>query len=168
MPLIEQTPERYLRSPRLEPVSDGGALLHVFAWSGDEECVLRFKVADDGSVQGEAGATDHSPGIMAWAPGVSHPINDPLAELEAEHQGWHVEVRHEGPRSSVVVVPPSGGAFGRRSGFRRAPAFALRPAAPGSDFITTFERTRGCPTSRSGSRFDLSIWRAGYSSRPDR
>ena len=95
MPLIEQTPERYLRSPRLEPVADGGALLHLFAWGGgDEECVLRFDLADDGTVQGEAGATDHSAAIMTWAPGVSHPINDPRAELAAEHQGWRVEVRH--------------------------------------------------------------------------
>ena len=86
MPLIEQTPERYLRSPRLEPVAGGGALLHAIAWEGDQECIVRFDVADDGEVRSEAGATDHAPGIMAWAPGVSHPITDPLAELAAEHQ----------------------------------------------------------------------------------
>ena len=52
MPLVKQTPERYLRSPWLEPVADGGALLHVLAWSDDQEYILRFNLADDGSVQG--------------------------------------------------------------------------------------------------------------------
>jgi len=135
MPLIEQTPERYLRSPRLEPVADGGALLHVFAWGGrDEECVLRFDLADDGAVQGEAGSTDHSAAIMTWAPGVSHPINDPCAELEAEHQGWRVEVRHEGPRSSVVVAPPSGGEFVVWTAFGIAAAPCIS-AAPGGSWV---------------------------------
>ena len=52
MPLIEQTPERYLRSPRLEPVADGGALLHVLAWTGEQECILRFEVTEEGIVEG--------------------------------------------------------------------------------------------------------------------
>jgi len=111
MPRIEQTRERYLRSPRLEPVAGGGAVLHVLAWSGDEECVMRFSVGDDGSIEGEPGATDHSDALMCWAPGTYHPINDPRAELQAEHQGWRVEVQHEGPRSTVLVAPPSGGEF---------------------------------------------------------
>ncbi|MGB5311001.1 MAG: hypothetical protein WBN38_02950, partial [Polyangiales bacterium] len=85
--VIEQTRERYLRSPRLEPVDDGGALLHVLAWTGDEECILRFKLTRDGVVEGEPAATDHAPAIMGWAPGMVHPVNDPRAELQAEHQG---------------------------------------------------------------------------------
>ncbi|MGB5547821.1 MAG: hypothetical protein WBM74_14705, partial [Polyangiales bacterium] len=134
MPLIEQTPKRYLRSPRLEPVADGGALLHVLAWSGDEECVLRFDLGDDGSVLGEAGATDHSPAIMTWAPGVWHPVNDSRAELAAEHQGWRVEVRHEGPRSSVIVAPPSGGEFVVWTAFGIAAAPCVS-AAPGGAWV---------------------------------
>ena len=134
MPLIEQTQERYLRCPRLEPVADGGALLHLFAWEGDQECVLRFDLAEDGSVRAEAGATDHSPAIMTWAPGMSHPINDPEAELAAEHQGWRVEIRHEGPRSSVLVAPPSGGEFVAWTayGIAAAPCIA---AAPGGAWV---------------------------------
>jgi hypothetical protein len=109
MSLIEQTPERYLRSPRLEPAADGGALLHVLAWSGDEEFVLRFELDESGVVRGEPVATDHSAAIMGWAPGVPRPSHDPGAELKAEHLGWRVEVRHRGPRSTVVAMPPSGG-----------------------------------------------------------
>ena len=107
MPFIEQTPERYLRSPRLEPVADGGALLHVIAWSGDQECILRFNVAEDGSVHGDSVATDHGTAIMGWAPGIPQPSDDPRAELQAEHQGWNVEVKYEGARSTVIVAPPS-------------------------------------------------------------
>ena len=50
MPIIEQTPERYLRSPRLEPAADGGALLHLLAWEGDQECILRFNLSAEGEV----------------------------------------------------------------------------------------------------------------------
>jgi hypothetical protein len=132
MPVIEQTPERYLRSPRLEPVADGGAFLHVLRWEGDEECVLRFNVADDGSVQGDPVATDHGPAIMGWTPGMPHPTNDPEAELEEEDQGWHVEVRHEGPRSSVVVAPPSGGEFVVWTAFGIAAAPCIAAASGGA------------------------------------
>ena len=134
MPLIEQTPERYLRSPRLEPVADGGALLHVIAWAGDEEFVLRFGLAEDGSVQGEPVGTDHSAAIMGWAPGVPHPASDPKVELQAEHQGWRVEVRHEGPRSTVVVAPPSGGEFVVWTAFGMAAAPCVA-AAPGGAWV---------------------------------
>lgn len=109
MAFIEQTPERYLRSPRLEPVADSGALLHVLAWSDGQECVLRFNLADDGTVRGDPVATEHDIAIMGWAPGMPRPVNDPEAELAAEHQGWRAEVRHEGARSSVIVTPPFGG-----------------------------------------------------------
>lgn len=131
---LEQTPERYLRSPRLEPAADGGALLHVVAWSGAEECILRFNVNDDGSVRGEPIATDHGNAIMSWAPGVPHPSDDPLTELQAEHRGWQVEVRHEGPRSVVRVAPPSGGEFVVWSalGIAAAPCVA---AAPGGAWV---------------------------------
>jgi hypothetical protein len=134
MPLIEQTPERYLRSPRLEAVADGGALLHVLAWAGDEEYILRFSLADDGSGQGEPVATDHSAAIMGWAPSVPLPTDDPRAELEAEHQGWRAEVRHEGPRSRVVVAPPSGGEFVVWSAFGIATAPCIA-AAPGGAWV---------------------------------
>ncbi|MGB8332768.1 MAG: hypothetical protein WCE62_21770, partial [Polyangiales bacterium] len=132
MPLIEQTPERYLRTPRLEPLADGGAFLHVLGWSGDQEYVLRFSLADDGSLQGEPIATEHGTAIMGWAPGVPHPVNDPLAELKAEHQGWNVEVCHEGPRCSVIVAPPSGGEFVVWTAFGIAAAPCIAAAKGGA------------------------------------
>lgn len=134
MTLIEQTPERYLRSPRVEPAADGGALLYVLAWSGDEECVLRFKLSSDGALDGEPSATDHAPAIMGWAPGTQHPSDDPLSELRDEHQGWTVEVRHEGARSSVVVVPPTGGEFIAWTAFGIAAAPSIH-TAPGGAWV---------------------------------
>ncbi len=134
MVLIEQTRERYLRSPRLEPSADGGALLYALAWSDEQECVLRFKLAADGSLEGEPWATDHAPAIMGWAPGRPQPSTDPADELRDEHQGWGVEVRHEGPRSSVVVMPPSGGehVVWTALGIAAAPCIC---AAPGGAWV---------------------------------
>ncbi|MFZ1863767.1 MAG: DUF3604 domain-containing protein [Polyangiales bacterium] len=134
MLLIEQTPQRYLRSPRLEPVADGGAVLHVLAWSGDEEYVLRFHVSAGLALRGDPIATDHTDAIMGWAPEAPRPTNDPDAELRAESQGWRVEVRYEGPLSSIVIAPPSGGEFvvWRARGIAAAACVA---AAPGGAWV---------------------------------
>ncbi len=134
MPRIEQTPERYLRNPRLEAAADGGALLHVFAWSGDQECILRYDLAPDGSVRGNPVATDHATAIMAWAPETPLPVDDPEAELRAEHQGWQAFVHHDGPRSKVVVSPPSGGEFVVWTAFGIAAAPCIA-AAPGGAWL---------------------------------
>lgn len=134
MLLIEQTRERYLRSPRLEAIDDSGALLHVLAWSGEQEYVLRFHLGRDGSLQGEPIATDHSEAIMGWAPDAPRPSNDPNAELRAESQGWWVEARYAGPHSSIVVTAPSGGEFlvWKACGIAAAPCIA---AAPGGAWV---------------------------------
>ena len=134
MPIIEQTPERYLRSPRLEPAADGGALLHVLAWEGDQECILRFNLSAEGEVLGDPSATDHAAAIMTWAPGMVHPVDDPGAELADAHQGWRVEVRHEGPRSSVAVVAPTGTEFVVWTAFGMAAAPCIS-AAPGGAWV---------------------------------
>ena len=130
--VIEQTRERYLRNPRLEPVADGGALLHVLAWTGSIECVLRFKVTGEGLVVGEPSATDHAPSIMGWAPGTVRPADDHRADLEDEHQGWRVVVRHEGARSTVAVVPPTGREFVAWTAFGIAAAPCIRSASGGA------------------------------------
>ncbi|MGB5812867.1 MAG: DUF3604 domain-containing protein, partial [Polyangiales bacterium] len=111
MPTIEQTPERYLRSPRLEAVAGGGALLHALAWSGGQEYVLRFSLSDDGAVQGEPVATDHCDAILTWSPEAPRPSQDARDELAAANSGWGVSVVHDGGASRVVVRPPSGGEF---------------------------------------------------------
>jgi hypothetical protein len=66
---------------------------------------------------------------MGWAPGIPRPVNDPRAELAAEHQGWRAEVRHEGARSCVVVAPPSGGELlaWAAAGIAAAPCIAAAP-----------------------------------------
>ena len=152
MPVIEQTPQRYLRSPRLEPVAGGGALLHVLAWSDDQEYVLRYALSDDGSVVGAPVATDHGPAIMAWTPGTPLPSNDPGAELEAEYRGWRASVRHEGARSTVVVAPPSGGEFVVWSaiGIAAAPCIATAPGGAWVGFHHDVREDTGEP--------DLAKW----------
>ena len=149
---IEQTPQRYLRSPRLEPAAGGGALLHVLAWSDDQEYVLRYTLSDDGSVEGDPVATDHGPAIMAWAPGTPRPTNDSGAELEAEYRGWHVRVRHEGARSTVSVSPPSGGEFVVWSaiGIAAAPCIATAPGGAWVGFHHDVREETGEP--------DLAKW----------
>jgi hypothetical protein len=134
MPLIEQTRERYLRSPRLEAVAGGGALLHVLAWTGDEECVLRFNLNREGAAEGQPLASDHARAIMGWAPDMLRPVNHPTAELEAQHQGWRAIVRHSGARSTVVVVPPIGDEFvvWTALGIAAAPCIS---AAPGGAWV---------------------------------
>ncbi len=129
MVLIEHSPHQYLRSPRLEAAADGGALLHVLSWSGAEEYVLRYALTADGSVQGEPIATDHCPAIVAWDPGVPRPSNDCRDELAAESAGWRAFVRHEGPRSTVLVRTPSGSEHRVWSaiGIAAAPAIANGP-----------------------------------------
>ncbi len=152
MLLIEQARERYLRSPRLEPSADGGALLHVLAWSGSEEFILRFELDEHGAVRGEPVATDHGPAIMGWAPGPPRPTSDPAAELEAAHLGWRVEVRHEGPRSTVVAIPPAGGeaVVWSALGIAAAPAIAVAPGGAWVAFHHDVREDTGLP--------DLAKW----------
>lgn len=129
MPTIEQTPERYLRSPRLEPVAGGGALLYVLAWTDNEECVLRFSLTDKGEVDGEPVATDHASAIVAWHPEGPRPTDDPADELRGAHRGWSVRIGHDGGRSTVFATPPSGGEFVVWSavGIAAAPCIATAP-----------------------------------------
>jgi hypothetical protein len=152
MVLIEQTPARYLRSPRLEPIDDGGALLHVLAWSADQEYVLRFHVSRSGTLQGKPIATDHTEAIMGWAPEAPRPSNDPGAELQAENQGWRVEARYEGPRCSIVVTPPSGGEFvvWKACGIAAAPCIAAAPGGAWVAFHHDVREDTGAP--------DISKW----------
>ena len=133
MPLIEQTAERYLRSPRLEATADGGALLHLIAWSGEEEFLLHYAVGSDGGVRGEPVATDHSASIMGWSSSESpQPTREPGAELRAERGGWHVTIEHERAWSRVVVTPPSGGRFEVWEAVGIAAAPAIAPARGGA------------------------------------
>ena len=147
MLLIEQTRERYLRSPRLEPVADGGAFLHVLAWSGDQEYVLRFNLKPDGSLHGDPVATEHADAIMGWDPGTPRPTSDPTAELRGQSQGWRVEVRHEGPCSSIVAGPPSGGEFvvWKARGIAAAPCVASAPGGAWVAFHHDVREDTGTP-----------------------
>lgn len=52
MPLLPQTPERYLRAPRLVR-APSGATLHVIAWENGGERVLQVAVDADGELRGE-------------------------------------------------------------------------------------------------------------------
>ncbi|MEM7437425.1 MAG: CehA/McbA family metallohydrolase [Myxococcota bacterium] len=147
MPIIAQTRERYLRSPRLEAVAGGRALLYVLAWSGDEEFVLRFTLDADGSVEGEPVATDHASAIMGWAPEGPRPTADSRAELQGEHGGWRVSVSHEAGRSRVSVNPPSGGEFvvWSATGIAAAPCIASAPGGAWVAFHHDVREDTGVP-----------------------
>jgi hypothetical protein len=87
MARIEQRKERYLHSPRLTTRPDGGATLHLIAWSGDGERVLRYAIAADGAV----GASEESApvaAIVALTRGDEvQPTADEAAELEEARCG---------------------------------------------------------------------------------
>jgi hypothetical protein len=148
MTLIEHTPQRYLRCPRLEAVAGGGAWLHLLASTPEEEFALRIPVATDGSLTGEPVATEHSPAIMGWAVGSTPtPSQDPASELAAESGGWRVEVRHEAGRSSVVVRPPTGveHIIWSAQGIAVAPAIAPAPRGAWVAFHHDVREDTGCP-----------------------
>lgn len=126
--LIEQRPDRYLRSPRLEATSDGGAFLHAIAWGPDSEYILRFTLQADGTTRGEPVALEHAPAIMGLKPLMPPTISDdPDAQDEAEQAGWRARVEREGHRSTVVVTTPAGQAYPvwRAIGIAASPAVAV-------------------------------------------
>ncbi len=107
MPVLEQSRERYLRSPRLVG-RDGAATLYVIAWEPDGERLLAFAIGPDGS-PGEPTRGDRTDGIAALTPTTPpRPSEDPADEDRASDGGWHVEVRREGYRSTVVAIAPDG------------------------------------------------------------
>ena len=107
MALIEQRRDRYLRSPRLSPTGDG-ARLHLVAWEPDGERILACDVGPEGSL-GEMHAGERQDAIAALTPTTPPAASDdPEDEHRASDGDWHVEVRREGYRSSVVVTMPSG------------------------------------------------------------
>ncbi|MDB4985463.1 MAG: hypothetical protein JWN04_641 [Myxococcaceae bacterium] len=82
MARIEQRPERYLHSPRLTSRGDGTATLHVIAWQGASERVLRFAVGPDAAV-GAAEESAEQPAIVALTRG-DRVVASERAEAEQE------------------------------------------------------------------------------------
>src|SRR5512139_4022954 len=108
MSLVEQTRDRYLRSPRLVATPDGGATLHALAWCDGGERWLRFPVDS----VGVAGAPDEGPLERAIAD-LTHavppePTSDPTEEDRIGRGGWTAEIVRSGGVSTVWVTSPSG------------------------------------------------------------
>ncbi len=151
--LIEQRPDRYLRSPRLEATSDGGAFLHVIAWGPDGEYILRFTVTPEGEVTGKPIALEHAPAIMGLRPSMPPTISDdPESQDEAAHSGWRAQVEREDGRSTVVVTSPAGHthAVWSANGIAAAPAVA---AAQGGAWVAFHHDVR-----EDSGRPDVAKW----------
>ena len=105
MPLLPQSPERYLRAPRLITNESGaGATLHVIAWESGKhgesgppsgERVLRFQLDAAGEVLSEE-AGPLLPGVMALAADHPEPCDDSaeLLAAVAPSTGARVTVEH--------------------------------------------------------------------------
>ena len=109
MPLLPQTPERYLRAPRLVR-APSGATLHVIAWENGGERVLQVAVDADGELRGELPG-ELRPEVMALAPEGPEPTADSAALLVAHEPttGARVRVEHGGGVSRVLLTHGAGG-----------------------------------------------------------
>ncbi len=118
MPLLPQSPERYLRAPRLIAHDSGaGATLHVIAWEAGKprapetsqgERVLRFRLDSAGEVLGED-AGPLLPSVMALAAESPEPCEDSAALLTAVDPATsaRVTVEHAGGLSRVWLTLPN-------------------------------------------------------------
>jgi hypothetical protein len=103
MARIAQEKERYLHSPRLTSTPDGGAVLHLIAWSGASERVVRYAIAPDGAL---GASTDDAalPFVVALTRGdVVAESDDPHAELEERRAGERIHIELEGGTARVVL-----------------------------------------------------------------
>ena len=107
MALIEQSRDRYLRSPRLAPDGDG-ATLWVIAWERLGERVARFPIDARGDA-GEVELGELRSAIAGLSPSTPpEPTSDPADEERAVDGELRVEVRRDGYRSTVVLCAPHG------------------------------------------------------------
>jgi hypothetical protein len=128
--VIEQRPDRYLRSPRL--VAEGeGARLTVIAWEPQGERVLSFPISRDLEV-GAAAEGPLSDAIVALSPGPDpRPTDDVGVEDRDEAGGYRVEVRRQGYRSEVVLTTPDGAEISVWDAWGTAAAPAVAPHTDG-------------------------------------
>jgi hypothetical protein len=123
MARLEQRPDRYLHIPRLSPAAGGAACLHLVAWTGGSERVLRIAIGPDGSLGAEQVGEPH-PHIVTLTRG-DHvaPSDDPSDEQRDARAGEQVWVEHDGDVASVWLSRP-----GARVLVWRARAMAAAPA----------------------------------------
>jgi hypothetical protein len=104
MPLIAQSKERYLRSPRLEaldrPQGETVARLWAIAWERFGERLVAFPLRADGEPDAPASGP-LTPGIVALSPSTPPSAADASAELRAESESASVTVHHVGGDSEV-------------------------------------------------------------------
>merc|ERR1712025_1196833 len=99
MPSLPQTPERYLRAPRLRS-TPGGAELRAVAWDCEEgvERTLRWQLDEDGALEGPEEGTAHAAIPVLDEDG--QPAGA-AAELRAREGDAEVWVRVEGGVAEV-------------------------------------------------------------------
>ncbi|MCB9656606.1 MAG: CehA/McbA family metallohydrolase [Sandaracinaceae bacterium] len=112
MPLLPQSPERYLRAPRLTHAPEG-ATLHVIAWENGAEHVLRVSLDAAGDVLSEQPG-DPQAAVVALSPEAPRPADSSTALCVAcdAASGARVRVTYEGGLSRVVLETAGHGAAG--------------------------------------------------------
>ena len=103
MARIAQQKERYLHAPRLTATPDGGAMLHLIAWTGAHESVFTVAIAADGSLGAEQ-MGEERPAIVALTRGDQIAASDdPRAELEEVRAGERVWIELSDGTASVYL-----------------------------------------------------------------
>jgi hypothetical protein len=101
MARLEQTPTRYMHSPRLLSAPDGTAALYLIAWEGDAEHVLRIPIAADGQL-GTPVRVAEGPMVVALSRGDrAEPADDDRAEQEEQRGDERVWVEQGRGQSTV-------------------------------------------------------------------
>ena len=95
--MLEQRPERYLRSPFLRAHHKGGATLYAIAWEvGRGERILAVAVDRWGAKEGPVGEGPLLDAIPSLAPGEPPTVeHDPAAALRTRHGESGVSITHE-------------------------------------------------------------------------
>ena len=127
MGLIEQSRDRYLRSPRLAPEGDRAALWAI-AWEPSGERIVRFAVDARGEAR-EAELGEVHEAIGGLSPGVPpEATDDPRDEERAVDGELCVEARRDGYRTTVVL---------RRAGGRETEVWSALGTAAAPAVVAT-------------------------------
>lgn len=109
MPLIAQSPTRYLRAPRLALAPEGHALLSVIAWEpGRGEYVLTWSLDAQGQALAEPVAGTLQSEIVALDPRDGRATEDASVDHRSASAGWHVRIERALGRSRVIATSPQG------------------------------------------------------------
>lgn len=141
--VVAQTPERYLREPRLERIEGGSLVLHVVAWSparGGEQH-LAFPLATDPLALGEPRLVAEADAIEGLSSSDVPAIVTASARDQAAAGGRRVRIERAAGRSRVVLEHDAGTVL-VWDAFATAAAPALAIASSGGTWIAFHHNLR--------------------------